>query len=55
MLTLVDQIHDRGVGELPNDELPMRVMTYTPAELEAEYAPRRAAIMADIRPLLKYQ
>jgi hypothetical protein len=51
-LSLIDQIHDRGVGELPDDELPMRVLTATPAELESEYAPRRAQVMAAVQPLL---
>ena len=40
------------MGTLPADQQPMKVVTQTPAHLEAEYAPKRAHIIDVLDPLL---
>ena len=53
VLSLSDHISDQGVGGgIPTQELPTRVSTSMPAELEAEYAGLRQHILSDIKPLL---
>lgn len=52
LFTLSDLINDIGAGNIPANELPDRPLPMTPAELEVEMAPLRAAMKARLQPLL---
>ena len=48
------EIHDNGIGEIPDQEQPTRLTLSTPAELEVEYLPRRLLLLAHLKTVLDF-
>jgi len=48
------EIHENGIGEIPDQEQPTRLTLSTPAELEIEYLPRRLLLLAHLKTILEF-
>ena len=53
ILSLSDQINDIGAGLLPPQEIPVRLSTSTPEDVEKEFKPFRDKLMHHLAALLK--
>ena len=54
LINLQQSVHETGAGDLPTDELPVRLSLSTPSELESIHAKKREKMMVGLQSALEF-